>query len=663
MSSNWLDLEINALGELKNDILNPHISDENPSHINELIPNISQIDSAESKNPETKNLIWLPARLHPEISPSEYSKWINKYGTQVNKLESSLTRRRSVLSPRKNSKDPDDFIFDSLKLNSTLQHNAPKNDVNTTNGTIVPFMVSKSHKPTLKRSKLLNKRRDSRAIRKAAEDTDLEKNQDSVFQSSNLADQKTAQNNSDRSMQENTHISKLSPNMEIKMDFTFNSAIDEPLNLELNPPLTQQSTLSIDNKKNTPHLLLPLNSGNKDIISEPIQKTETKINKEKILEENKNETPNPEKEKKKKKLFQSGISFWGIGKNSSKKETQNKKPIKEKQKPLEKKPNIKELKVAEESSNYGKIESDILEYISPTRPAVKNPSFFSNKPIKKNQLPVRYPLHIEREIYQMAGYKLQNPRRPLAQQVLLSNMMFWYLDLINPFKNNNLTIESNSQVQQNVKKDSSNANNNNNRNGGPNTGDIYQSSSYTDNAGINNQNETTNSKTKTDNDIGYLDNNFEFMSIGNDPYQNINLSSNTVNIIEVQKTESNMSNETMVNSDSVDWKLDNGSKLEENHSFSKVYPSDDNSSTNSIKIGHASLSPSKNAYSKYKKINRNEGFDGNVSSKNIIPEPYIISTDTSLDIAEKDNKSDDSDDDNVPLAMYQSNRNAFSSIA
>lgn len=43
----------------------------------------------------------------------------------------------------------------------------------------------------------------------------------------------------------------------------------------------------------------------------------------------------------------------------------------------------------------------------------------------------RYPLHIERAIYRLSHLKLANPRRPLVQQVLLSNFMYAYLNLIN----------------------------------------------------------------------------------------------------------------------------------------------------------------------------------------------------------------------------------------
>ncbi|RKP08490.1 hypothetical protein THASP1DRAFT_23534 [Thamnocephalis sphaerospora] len=42
----------------------------------------------------------------------------------------------------------------------------------------------------------------------------------------------------------------------------------------------------------------------------------------------------------------------------------------------------------------------------------------------------RFPIHIERAIYRLSHVKLSNPRRPLVEQVLISNMMFWYLSLI-----------------------------------------------------------------------------------------------------------------------------------------------------------------------------------------------------------------------------------------
>lgn len=43
----------------------------------------------------------------------------------------------------------------------------------------------------------------------------------------------------------------------------------------------------------------------------------------------------------------------------------------------------------------------------------------------------RYPLHIERALYRLSHFKLANPRRALAEQVMISNLMFWYLSVVN----------------------------------------------------------------------------------------------------------------------------------------------------------------------------------------------------------------------------------------
>ncbi|KAJ1839474.1 hypothetical protein LPJ70_005047, partial [Coemansia sp. RSA 2708] len=66
--------------------------------------------------------------------------------------------------------------------------------------------------------------------------------------------------------------------------------------------------------------------------------------------------------------------------------------------------------------------SKIPSIITPVRPPPTRSTAGGN----------RLPIHIERAIYRLASIKLANPRRPLLQQVLLSNMMFWYLELINP---------------------------------------------------------------------------------------------------------------------------------------------------------------------------------------------------------------------------------------
>ncbi|KAI9453716.1 hypothetical protein BJY52DRAFT_1396289 [Lactarius psammicola] len=59
-------------------------------------------------------------------------------------------------------------------------------------------------------------------------------------------------------------------------------------------------------------------------------------------------------------------------------------------------------------------------YVPPTSPQQSGVNNYS-----------RYPIHVERAIYRLSHIKLANPRRALYEQVLISNLMFWYLGIIN----------------------------------------------------------------------------------------------------------------------------------------------------------------------------------------------------------------------------------------
>ncbi|KAI9473663.1 MAG: hypothetical protein EXX96DRAFT_528493 [Benjaminiella poitrasii] len=63
------------------------------------------------------------------------------------------------------------------------------------------------------------------------------------------------------------------------------------------------------------------------------------------------------------------------------------------------------------------------------KPSSRLDTFFSpeHKLFNSNRLP----LHVERAIYRLSHIKLTDPRRPLCQQVLISNLMFWYLSIQN----------------------------------------------------------------------------------------------------------------------------------------------------------------------------------------------------------------------------------------
>lgn len=64
----------------------------------------------------------------------------------------------------------------------------------------------------------------------------------------------------------------------------------------------------------------------------------------------------------------------------------------------------------------------------------------------------RYPLHVERAIYRLSHIKLANPRRPLYEQVLISNLMFWYLGIINKAQNPTVSQDGTNENTQSTDK-------------------------------------------------------------------------------------------------------------------------------------------------------------------------------------------------------------------
>lgn len=151
--------------------------------------------------------------------------------------------------------------------------------------------------------------------------------------------------------------------------------------------------------------------------------------------------PPPRKEKDKKGLF----GKWGSDK-SSKKSKQDKdresreRPEKEKETGFfgslfggSKKKQDTDLTPSIIGGNAGREAAQALlgasksskNYVPPSSPGLASGA----NPY------ARYPIHVERAIYRLSHIKLANPRRPLYEQVLISNLMFWYLGVINKAQN------------------------------------------------------------------------------------------------------------------------------------------------------------------------------------------------------------------------------------
>ncbi|KAH7914815.1 hypothetical protein BJ138DRAFT_1143012, partial [Hygrophoropsis aurantiaca] len=151
----------------------------------------------------------------------------------------------------------------------------------------------------------------------------------------------------------------------------------------------------------------------------------------------KSPSPVPKKEKDKKGLFKWGSSGGNAKKNGKEREREKETQRIEKEKdsgffgwlPGKKKRDDQ----ASQSPGHGRSGRETAaDMLGPSKSYVPSPS---------PQLPgmqgsyARYPIHVERAIYRLSHIKLANPRRPLYEQVLISNLMFWYLGVINKTQN------------------------------------------------------------------------------------------------------------------------------------------------------------------------------------------------------------------------------------
>ncbi|KIJ20672.1 hypothetical protein PAXINDRAFT_125045 [Paxillus involutus ATCC 200175] len=157
-------------------------------------------------------------------------------------------------------------------------------------------------------------------------------------------------------------------------------------------------------------------------------------------------SPVPKKEKDKKGLF----SKWGSGDKSGKKSAKAERDReKESQRAEKEKEKEKESgffgslfsgkkKQDDQSSQAGGYAASGRETAAALLGASKSSKGFATSPSPQPGLQgayARYPIHVERAIYRLSHIKLANPRRPLYEQVLISNLMFWYLGVINKTQN------------------------------------------------------------------------------------------------------------------------------------------------------------------------------------------------------------------------------------
>ncbi|KAJ1858559.1 hypothetical protein LPJ76_000930 [Coemansia sp. RSA 638] len=492
----WLHEELEAVGELKRGAIAAQFPEE------------FSIDSSILNGASN---VWLPARLHPEIAPGEFQDWLKKHGSQLNKVEDMVNRRKSILSYSVNNVSDDEapnrVVMRNVQRRNTtglvrrktfIERATEEQEAAVQTGEEAPYLVQNVQRSSLKRSKLANKRRDSTASSGGGSRRRGHRGHQQPAVSSPLApatasDDDDAQIGSqlqpgylaaaDRNM---TDDGKRMSTAEILKqvsaavdDFGFDdfdqSGLEASGDGDASPPIAQTQTAPMvtsqqqpatlerktithkksgswwqwgrddsaeaaerDTRSDTPPPLLTHTTSSLHAAAkpgrtaEPPQPAAVDSGPPSV----KAKLPSPisflrfnRKSKKDRKAAEPGPSRTVSSPSAS---ASPKPPASaqddsndsdESSEPEAPQQPLSASRPGPSTDNKGTAHSQIPSIITPVRPPPTMRTTTGSN---------RLPIHIERAIYRLASIKLANPRRPLLQQVLLSNMLFWYLELINP---------------------------------------------------------------------------------------------------------------------------------------------------------------------------------------------------------------------------------------
>ncbi|KAK9718163.1 hypothetical protein K7432_005706 [Basidiobolus ranarum] len=444
----------------------------------------SLTDWALSENPS--HLFWVPAHLHPEIAPYQFKAWLHKHSSAVNHTETTLTRRKSILSLHSYSGSDfaSELTADGKKSTKpSLNPSNLRRQLTVTTGMKIPrhkdeadsersafnapFLIqSIDLRPSLKRSARTKVRRNSvkstesrvhiikpslRKSKSVEGDISQTKDKDSD-KGSSPEEGSSPEATPQESESEMSPESPVDDTSDIPMELERNSSEDLSPSKNLPPrkdslPILQNldtSTPIIAEKSETIEKQPVLGSSKKKNSSwswfwgaEPSDTPAQKVTKSKKLEKSRPSSPEDmsgkveeeetvkKKSTKKKKVPSDSSKKQGSSDTeiepTSKEHIQsnNDQKIKKPYSPIltffSKSKNKNNLNSQENGNSISDVSPIKLETIS-TKPRYTNYS--------------RLPIHIERGIYRLSHIKLTNPRRPLLHQVLISNMMFWYLSVV-----------------------------------------------------------------------------------------------------------------------------------------------------------------------------------------------------------------------------------------
>ncbi|CAG8696254.1 17898_t:CDS:2, partial [Racocetra fulgida] len=447
----------------------------------------------ETDNPS--HLFWVPAHLHPEIAPNEFRKWLNNHAKdRFNTGTSSLRRRKSALSRQYIPTENDEDEQSEKKIGPEKKRNGSDTDPKDPNifdrhssATVDSPVLIPRMAPALKRAARTKIRRNSVAGEqnprrfsahrrtksthvlsdKDKQNGDLlpiiPKNPPESLLSNVLTLPQNEGSAEETGNDETTSTSDVVAEPEeiendIILDFIELNDSSGPIRITLKDDGPAPVSAAVPSPRRTSSL--PQSTINMSDSSQGHMPSHDEANlysdASGITKPSSKTLPTSVASTQSKRT--STWTSWLFGANSDEKEKESKfkKPKAEKVQKAD--GDLNESGTREKSSKI--TISSIFSWSSQNRGksteehgtsnvllSSPSTSVLSNKKPKYTNYN-RFPIHVERAIYRLSHIKLANPRRPLHEQVLISNMMFWYLSLINKQQ-----IEYGSEVNPNAVKE------------------------------------------------------------------------------------------------------------------------------------------------------------------------------------------------------------------
>ncbi|KAG1048193.1 hypothetical protein G6F43_009402 [Rhizopus delemar] len=404
---------MNDILKSNNNNTNQQINTNHDLYANLLLSNLlekeEKEEQAEDEKPIelTNDIIWVPAEKHPKIAPTEFAKFIEAQGANLPvKRAASLQRRNSVLSQSYTLEDDtnelaritfqkrkddlresanEDILFDHNSLTDNSRMFTPKPD---------KVLLRRSAFSARGRSKRNNQITRSTSERRPATSTDNWNKSEGVslydqpVNMSEWIDLGSASLESDDSSQrgilsrvhdaESQLRSHINNEEEVKEDKKVQNTVKRP-SMKRPPPIINEKPVTVE--KSVPWFVGLFQSKQGGLTSNNNLQSNALSNFATLF--TRSSKPN-----------NTNNSTTAMPKDSSTEDT-----------------------IVSAAASNKKRKPSRLELPSTT---ITAPNLYNSN---------RLPLHVERAIYRLSHLKLAEPKRPLCQQVLISNLMFWYLSI------------------------------------------------------------------------------------------------------------------------------------------------------------------------------------------------------------------------------------------